>query len=77
MDPGGTFPGPALRPPVTGLGAIPWEDITLYPDAREDAVDETGLPWATFSQTCPWPFEQLMDVNFLPEEPTRATSALA
>jgi hypothetical protein len=40
---------------------------SAYAQAREDAADETGLPLATFSDTCPWSFEQIMDVNFLPE----------
>jgi hypothetical protein len=46
---------------------LPQMLIDLYPDAREDAADETGLPMATFSERGPWSFEQLMDVNFLPE----------
>ena len=46
---------------------LPQMLLDLYPDAREDAADETGLPVAIFSETCPWSFEQIMDVNFLPE----------
>ena len=46
---------------------LPQMLLDLYPDAREDVADEPGLPSATFSETCPWSFEQIMDVNFLPE----------
>lgn len=41
---------------------------TAYRHAREDAVDETGLPPATFPEACPWGPEQLLEPNFLPEE---------
>jgi Domain of unknown function DUF29 len=40
---------------------------TAYRHAREDAVDETGLPLATFPEACPWTLEQLQDPDFLPE----------
>jgi Domain of unknown function DUF29 len=30
-------------------------------------ADETGLPRATFPETCPWSLEQLLDEDFLPE----------
>jgi hypothetical protein len=38
-----------------------------YRRAREDAVDETGLPLATFPETCPWPLERVLDEDFWPE----------
>lgn len=38
-----------------------------YRHAREDAVVETGLPLATFPETCPWTVDQLLDSGFLPE----------
>jgi uncharacterized protein DUF29 len=38
-----------------------------YRHAREDAVDETGLPLATFPEACPWSPEQVMDVDFWPK----------
>ena len=28
---------------------------------------ETGLPLATFSPVCPWPQEEVLDVDFWPE----------
>jgi hypothetical protein len=33
------------------------------------ASDETALPWSTFPAMCPWPFEQMMDLNFWPNHP--------
>jgi hypothetical protein len=38
-----------------------------YRRAREDAVDDTGLPLATFPETCPWTVEQVLDEDFWPE----------
>lgn len=38
-----------------------------YPKARRAAADETGLPLATFPETCPRSLEQLLDEGFLPE----------
>ena len=38
-----------------------------YPDAREDAGDETGLPLATFPDTCPWTADQILDESFWPD----------
>ena len=38
-----------------------------YVDARLDASDETGLPLATFPETCPWTPEQALDADFWPE----------
>jgi hypothetical protein len=38
-----------------------------YPRARRDAAKETGLPAATFLETCPWPLSQVLDEDFWPE----------
>jgi len=37
-----------------------------YRRARRDAADETGLPLATFPETCPWALDQVLDENFWP-----------
>lgn len=37
-----------------------------YENAREQAVDETDLPLATFPATCPFGDEQVLDSRFLP-----------
>lgn len=39
-----------------------------YPEAREAASDETGLPLATFPATCSWTPEQVLDADFWPED---------
>jgi Domain of unknown function DUF29 len=39
----------------------------VYADARAAAVVETGLPRATFPEVCPWPVDQVLDEDFLPE----------
>jgi hypothetical protein len=41
-----------------------------YANARLDASDETGLPLATFPQTCPWTVAQVLDEAFWPEAPS-------
>jgi hypothetical protein len=41
-----------------------------YPAACRKASAQTGLPCATFPATCPWTPEQLLDVDFWPQEPT-------
>jgi hypothetical protein len=38
-----------------------------YRRARRDAVDDTGLPLATFPEVCPWDVAQLLDEDFWPE----------
>ena len=38
-----------------------------YPAARRLAHDETGLPFNTFPETCPWTAEQVLDADFWPE----------
>lgn len=39
-----------------------------YTNAREQAVDETGLALATFPPDCPYTSEQVLDSTFLPGE---------
>lgn len=38
-----------------------------YRRARRDAEAQTDLPSSTFPASCPWPFEQIMDLEFWPE----------
>jgi hypothetical protein len=38
-----------------------------YRHDREDAVDETGLPLATFPEACLWMPEQVLDMDFWPK----------
>jgi hypothetical protein len=40
-----------------------------YPRARKEAAKETRLPLATFPEACPWSLEQVLDDDFLPDEP--------
>jgi hypothetical protein len=51
---------PSLGREVSGL-LTRW-----YPLARQDAADETGLPLATFPETCPWAPAQVLDSAFWP-----------
>jgi len=53
---------PGLRHQVPQLMA------GIYPRARRLASDETGLPRATFPETCPWSVTQVLDEDFWPEE---------
>lgn len=39
----------------------------VYPLARHDAADETGLPLATFPDVCPWSLEDVLREDFWPE----------
>ena len=48
---------------------VPDNITTGYPSAREDASDETGLPLATFPETCPWTPKEILDDAFWPELP--------
>lgn len=41
--------------------------IKVYPKARRDALDETGLPESTFPDVCPWTAEQILDETFWPD----------
>jgi hypothetical protein len=38
-----------------------------YADGRKDAADETGISLPTFPETCPYPWEQLTDEDWLPD----------
>ena len=49
-------------------GRLPESVEASYRRARREAAAETGLSAATFPATCPWPFEQLMDEAFWPED---------
>ena len=51
---------PSLRPRVATV--LP----ESYANARLDASDETGLPLATFPETCTWTPEQVLDAEFWP-----------
>jgi hypothetical protein len=53
---------PSLR------GFLPEALAWVYPRARKDAAVETGLPLATFPETCPWPLARVLDEDFFPEE---------
>ena len=44
---------PSLRPQLEGLLA------EVYPSARRNAADETGLPLTTFPAVCPFTVEQI------------------
>jgi hypothetical protein len=39
-----------------------------YARARGQAMDQTGLPLATFPEACPWTPEQALDEAFWPED---------
>lgn len=41
--------------------------VRRYRAARREASRQTGLPLATFPETCPWTVEQLLDNAFFPE----------
>jgi len=50
------------------LHSYPAQRVPLaYRRARRDAADETGLPLATFPESCPWPVAQVLDEDFWPE----------
>ncbi|MGH2412445.1 MAG: DUF29 domain-containing protein [Microcystaceae cyanobacterium] len=38
----------------------------IYSKARKMAIDKTGLSPEIFPDNCPYPFEQVLDANFLP-----------
>src|SRR6266542_1157 len=45
---------PGLRPD------LPTVLTDAYTDARKRAMDDTGLPLATFPEACPWPLAQVL-----------------
>jgi hypothetical protein len=50
------------------LQSYPAQRLALaYRRARRDAITITGLPPATFPETCPWPVDQVLDEDFWPE----------
>jgi hypothetical protein len=51
---------PSLKP------LLPKALASAYRDASLEAVAETGLPSATFPETCPWTVEQVLDSGFWP-----------
>ena len=38
--------------------------VRRYRAARREASRQTGLPLATFPETCPWTVEQVLDLDF-------------
>ncbi len=52
---------PSLKPLTPRAMQIAYRDAVL------EAVAETGLPRATFPETCPWSFEQANDADSWPE----------
>jgi hypothetical protein len=52
---------PSLHPAVTEMLA------RAYIRARQDAIDETGLPATAFPAECPFTPEQILSEDFLPE----------
>jgi hypothetical protein len=57
---------PSLRPQLgTALARA-------YPHARREAQRDTGLPLATFPETCPWTPAQVFDDGFWPEGATHS-----
>jgi hypothetical protein len=54
---------PSLRPKLPELIA------EAYPDARDNAADETGLALQTFPERCPWTVAQVLERDFWPEMP--------
>jgi thioesterase domain-containing protein len=44
--------------------ALTW----AYPRGRKAATHDTGLPLATFHETCPWALDQVLDEDFWPED---------
>ena len=41
--------------------------VRRYRAARREASRQTGLPLATFPETCPWTVEQALDADFWPD----------
>ena len=39
-----------------------------YQRSRKLAADETGLPLNTFPQDCPFPIEEVLAIEYLPDE---------
>jgi hypothetical protein len=45
------------------------ELVDAHERAREDAADETGLPEASFPETCPWTLDEVESMAFWPGKP--------
>ena len=52
---------PSLRPVLEAVLA------EVYADAREDAVEETGISEADFPVDCPFTVEEILSRSFLPD----------
>ena len=52
---------PSLRP------QLPTVLQESYPEARAEALEETGLADATLALDCPWTAVQILDASFWPE----------
>src|SRR5271163_114464 len=60
---------PSLRPLAAGM-------LTrAYASARIDAIDQTGLPEASFPPVCPFGFEEIVSAPFLPDPIPDGTSS--
>jgi hypothetical protein len=44
----------------------------VYPEAREDAAEETGLPITRFPHMCRWSVDEVLNPDFLPDAPESA-----
>ena len=54
------------------LRDYPAQRVALaYQRARQQSAIQTGLPLATFPETCPWSSAQLLDEDFWPEDGAR------
>ena len=52
---------PSLKP------TLPMAFAEIYPRARQEAADETGLPLSTFPETPPLTLEQVLNEDYWPE----------
>jgi hypothetical protein len=57
---------PSLRPQVPAFV------VDVYPAARMEACDETGVPETTLPPDCPWTADQILDDDFWPAGTTQA-----
>jgi hypothetical protein len=49
------------------LRDLPAERLArAYTRARIQAMEQTGLPLATFPESCPWSLDELLDEDFWP-----------
>jgi len=52
---------PSLKP------LLPQALGSAYRKGRMAAVAETGMPWSTFPEACPWTAQQALDESFWPD----------